>query len=89
MAKNKTKVPLNCSFIYLSCVSQSCDFLEAIGLVAIFLFLIRYVKFDSQILLIIIIYLFIYFYVQVDYAAVFTFRLLMFVDNGLASGMGL
>uniref|UniRef100_A0A368UJG3 RING-type domain-containing protein n=1 Tax=Glycine max TaxID=3847 RepID=A0A368UJG3_SOYBN len=25
----------------------------------------------------------------VDYAAVFTFRLLMFVDNGLASGMGL
>ena len=39
--------------------------------------------------IIIIIIIIIYFYVQVDYAAVFTFRLLMFVDNGLASGMGL
>lgn len=27
--------------------------------------------------------------VQVDYTAVFLFRLLMFVDNGLAAGMGL
>lgn len=29
------------------------------------------------------------FYVQVDYTTVFVFRLLMFVDNGLAAGMGL
>jgi E3 ubiquitin-protein ligase SIS3 len=27
--------------------------------------------------------------VQVDYTTVFVFRLLMFVDNGLAAGMGL
>jgi hypothetical protein len=26
---------------------------------------------------------------QVDYTAVFIFRLLMFLDNGLAAGMGL
>lgn len=28
-------------------------------------------------------------FLQVDYTAVFVFRLLMFVDNGLAAGMGL
>ncbi|MCH86046.1 RING-finger ubiquitin ligase [Trifolium medium] len=28
-------------------------------------------------------------FVQVDYTAVFVFRLLMFVDNGFAAGMGL
>ncbi|XP_015967724.1 E3 ubiquitin-protein ligase SIS3 [Arachis duranensis] len=28
-------------------------------------------------------------WIMIDYTAVFTFRLLMFVDNGLASGMGL
>jgi hypothetical protein len=26
---------------------------------------------------------------QVDYTTVFVFRLLMFIDNGLAAGMGL
>lgn len=29
------------------------------------------------------------FWGQVDYTVVFAFRLLMFVDNGLAAGMGL
>lgn len=28
-------------------------------------------------------------WIQVDYSSVFVFRLLMFVDNGLAAGMGL